>query len=286
MGLFHRIARIALSLALMALMCAAPAGAASWLEKLFAPKAELWQRWTAHDESSTARIDHAPWQRFLAAYLSGHEDRINRLDYGAVTEADAKKLRDYLAGLARLPISRYGKDEQRAYWINLYNALTVATVLEHYPIDSVRKINISPGLLSFGPWNKKLITIEGEPVSLNDIEHRILRPIWRDARLHYALNCAALGCPNLVPKPFTAEATETMLEAAAREYVNHPRGASLGAGGLEVSSIYLWFQEDFGGDDAGVIAHLARYARPELEAPLGAIDEIADSDYDWRLNDK
>ena len=286
MGPLHRVAKVAFSLALVALVSAAPAGAASWLERLFAPKAELWQRWTAHDEGSTARIDHAPWRRFLAAYLGGHEDRINRLDYGAVTEADAKLLGDYLAGLARLPISRYAKDQQRAYWINLYNALTVATVLDHYPIDSIRKIDISPGFLSFGPWNKKLVTIEGEPVSLNDIEHRILRPIWRDARLHYALNCAALGCPNLVPEPFTAENTEVMLEAAAREYIYHRRGASLGAGGLEVSSIYLWFQEDFGGDDAGVIAHLARYARPELKAPLGAIDAIAGRAYDWPQNDR
>ena len=95
-------------------------------------------------------------------------------------------------------------------------------------------------------WKKKLLTIEGEEVSLNDIEHRILRPIWRDPRIHYAVNCASIGCPNLVSTPFTAENTEALLDQGARNYINHPRAVNISSKGkVTVSSIYSWFESDF-----------------------------------------
>jgi Protein of unknown function, DUF547 len=87
-------------------------------------------------------------------------------------------------------------------------------------VASIRDIAISPGLFSVGPWGRKLIEVEGEPLSLDDIEHRILRPIWRDPRLHYAVNCAALGCPNLRSSAFTAANADILLETAASDYVN------------------------------------------------------------------
>jgi hypothetical protein len=158
-------------------------------------------------------------------------------------------------------------------------------VLDHDPVDSIRDIDISPGWFADGPWGKKLITVDGSDLSLDDIEHRILRPIWRDPRVHYAVNCAALGCPNLRPRPFTADRLDRMLTEGARAYVNHPRGARMTDDGLVVSSIYVWFQADFGGDDAGVIAHLKRYAKPGLAADLGAARGIDDHRYDWALND-
>jgi hypothetical protein len=122
-------------------------------------------------------------------------------------------------------------------------------------------------------------------LSLDDIEHRILRPIWRDPRLHYAVNCAALGCPNLQTAAFTAANTEALLDKAARDFVNHPRGAAIVGGKLIVSSIYVWYEADFGGADRGVIAHLKRYAGPELATALAAVDRISGNRYDWGLND-
>ena len=96
-------------------------------------------------------------------------------------------------------------------------------ILEHYPVESITKISFS--FFSFGPWDEELLTIEGEELSLNDIEHRILRPIWQDPIIHYALNCASMGCPNLQPLAFTAKNTDSLLETGASEYINHPRGA-------------------------------------------------------------
>ena len=260
-------------------------GGASSFEALFAPKAELWPRWTVHDAAAAAAIDHSAWDRLLAAHVRPGADGINRVDYRALARGPDKVALDgYVAALAATPIDRYGRDEQRAFWINLYNALTVQLVAARFPVASIRDIDISPGLFARGPWDKELVTVEGEALSLNDIEHRILRPIWRDARVHYAVNCASLGCPNLEMRAFTGANTETLLDAAARAYVDSPRGVRFDGGRLIVSSLYVWYAEDFGGSDAAILAHLRRYAAPALAARLAGATAIDGNGYDWALN--
>ncbi|MGK0171237.1 MAG: hypothetical protein ACI9W2_002966, partial [Gammaproteobacteria bacterium] len=209
-----------------------------------APEAELWARWAVNNPGSVVQVDHGVWDRFLSQYVNEGEDGINRLSYGAVTGQDHVALDGYVQSLSKVLVARLGPDEQRAFWINLYNALTVQVVLDHYPVSSIREISISPGLFSVGPWKKKLIVIEDEQISLDDIEHRILRPIWADARIHYALNCAALGCPNLQRMAFTATNSSTLLDRAARAFVNHPRGVMVEDGRVRVSSLYVWFEAD------------------------------------------
>lgn len=254
-----------------------------WLpQAAAAPSAKPWPLWEAHAPDSQQTIDHGAWDRWLSRWVKPATDGINRVAYQAVSKADRTALRGYIETLSALEISRYNRDEQRAYWINLYNALTVDIVLEHYPLESIR--DISSGLFSSGPWKLDLVRVENTDLSLDDIEHRILRPIWRDPRIHYAVNCASLGCPNLQPRAFTAANTEDLLERGAREFVNHRRGARVIDGRLEVSSIYDWFDDDFGGSDRGVIDHLRRYADADLAASLESIERISDDSYDWRLN--
>jgi hypothetical protein len=250
-----------------------------------APPAQEWAFWHEANPASTARVEHTVWDGLLARYVVPGSDGINRFRYVAVTPGDRQALAADLDRLAGVPVRALKRVEQAAYWINLYNELTVKVVLDHYPVKSIRDIAISPGLFAAGPWGRKLITVEGQAVSLDDIEHRILRPIWRDPRVHYAVNCAALGCPNLARRAYDAQALEAMLDSAARAYVNHPRGASVLGHELVVSSIYVWFKDDFGGDDAGVIRHLKRYAEPALTQELSPITRIAADHYDWRLND-
>jgi len=213
-----------------------------------------------------------------------HPSGINRVRYQDIRAEDQKALKAYLQTLQALPISSYNRKEQLAYWINLYNALTVDLILSRFPLASIRDINISPGLLARGPWGAKLLTVEGEKLSLDDIEHRILRPIWKDNRIHYAVNCASLGCPNLQPAAYTGENTEVLLEKGAKEFVNHARGVSLSGGKLKVSSIYVWFQEDFGGDAEGLMEHWRQFANPPLAAALEKYNGGLSHDYDWRLN--
>jgi len=249
-----------------------------------APRARLLPHWQAHDPDSAQRVDHDVWGAFLDRHLVHGRDGVNRIDYrGAMRSRTV--LGRYLDELSGIRVGRLRRDEQFAYWVNLYNALTVATVLEHYPVDSIRDIDISGGLFSDGPWGAELVRVEGRPLSLDDIEHGILRPIWRDARVHYAVNCAAIGCPNLGAAPFSAATLERQLEAAARAFVTHPRGARIDGGRLYVSSIYRWYESDFGGSEIGVITHLARYAASSLSARLDGLSEIAGYAYDWSLAD-
>lgn len=260
------------------------AGAAGMLAA--APKADLWERWLAHDPAGTERVDHQPWDRFLKSYVvADHPSGIHKVRYAAVSPPDRRLLQDYLDSLQSVAVSRLNRAEQQAYWINLYNALTVELILDHYPVASITRINPTRALLTRGPWDAKLLRIEDTEVSLNDVEHRILRPIWRDPRVHYAVNCASLGCPNLQPEAYTAGNTERLLERGAREYVNHPRGARLERGRLVVSSIYNWFQEDFDGSPQGVLRHLATYAEPALLEALRGQERRISYDYDWALNE-
>lgn len=255
------------------------------IESSFVPSAKLWERWTSHDPRSVMSVNHDAWSHLLNKYISTDADGLNRFDYRAVTAPDRKLLADQIAYLQGVPISRYNRNEQFAYWANLYNAVTVRTILDNYPVDSIRDIN--DGFLSPGPWNRKLTTVEGVQLSLNDIENRILRPIWRDPRVHYAVNCASIGCPNLQKTAFTATGIDRTLDTAASDYINSPRGVRIRTDGtLVVSSIYIWFRGDFGNGKDDVLAHLRRYAGPGLKPRLSGTSVLRRYDYDWSLNEQ
>ena len=226
---------------------------------------------------------HGPWERLLQTYITRGDDGVNRFDYQAVTPQDRSALQTYLGTLQATTVSELPRAEQMALWINLYNALTVEVVLEAYPVGSIREIK--NGLISIGPWGKDRVKVEGQALSLNDIEHKVLRKQWDDPRIHYAVNCASWSCPDLADRAYTAQRLEAMLNDGARAYINHPRGVWFDEGRLQVSSIYRWYKEDFGDSDEGVIAHLKRYAAPDLKARLDGVDHIAGTDYDWTLNE-
>jgi hypothetical protein len=253
-------------------------------QAIAAPKAVLWPHWQTHDANNTHMIDHSAWDRLIKRNIMSGPNGINLFQYRAVTNADKEKLRRYIIALSKKPISQFNRREQLAYWVNIYNALTVQVILRHYPVESIRDINISPGLFTGGPWGKKLVTVEGKKISLDDIEHRILRPIWRDARIHYAVNCASIGCPNLQDKAYTAANAENLLTLGAQQYINSPRGVIIKDGEIIISKIYDWFQTDFGGTEQKVIAHLLKYAKPKLKKHLKMIGEISNFTYDWALN--
>ena len=256
---------------------------APWIQLQASPSADLWPRWDEHDAGATRTIDHSTWDDLLRRYVLVQPADANRFNYAEVTASDRAQLQSYLGAMSATPISVFNRNEQIAFWINLYNALTVEIVLQHYPVDTIREISFS--LFTSGPWGEKLIRVEDEELTLDDIEHRILRPIWKDPRIHYALNCAAIGCPNLQPTAFSARNTDAMLDRAAREFINHPRGVSVSAGELKVSRIYDWFEEDFGGNDASVIAHLNQYADTKLQASLAGKKRIGQYQHDWTIND-
>jgi len=254
------------------------------VERLFAPKADLWPRWELNDPDSRKSIDHSSWNDLLSRNVRKRNDGVNLFNYGGISAADSHNLAGYIANLSGISISQYNRDEQLAYWINLYNALTVQLILDHYPVDSIRDIKISPGLFVIGPWNASLVSIEDENLTLNDIEHRILRPIWRDPRIHYVLSCASIGCPNLRDRAYPSSAMDGLLDQAATAYVNDPRGVSIVNGKVSVSKIYDWFISDFGGSEKSVLRHIKQFAKPQLAARLREIGKLSGEHYDWSIN--
>lgn len=244
-----------------------------------------WNHWQGHDETSMKRIDHSRWEGVLLNYIRPGADGIHRFAYGEVTASDQKALDGYLEALSRVIVTRHRKSEQMAFWINLYNALTVDLILAHYPIASITKLQGPAADQQLGPWDRKLIVVEDWPLSLNEIEKQILKPVWQDQRIHYALSCGAIGCPNLQPTPYSSNELERQLSDVAMAYVNDERCITLEDGELRVSSLYRWNIKDFGGSDQKIINHLMAYAAPELAMSLQKFDRIHGDGFDWRLND-
>lgn len=231
-------------------------------------------------EASGEVIDHSAWDMLIKEYVTAGESGVNLVDYGRMKAEASDALESYLAAMQTVEIEQFGADEQFAFWVNLYNAATVDVILKDYPVDSIRDIG---GVLGLGPWKREVVTIGGRELSLDNIEHDILRPEWQDVRIHYAVNCASFGCPNLALEAYTSAKLEDMLEAAARDYVNHPRGFGGEPGRIVASNIYDWYQSDWGSEE-DVLAHAREYAQgPTLQLLEGA-EKISKYDYDWALN--
>jgi len=248
-----------------------------------APGAEPWPIWQASDEANSAVIDHSRWQRFLDRYVERSASNVNLVRYGAVSDADRESLRDYLASLQAVDPRQYARAEQLAYWINLYNAATVELVLRNPGKRSI--LRMGDGLFSVGPWDDAILEIAGIALTLNDIEHRILRPIWRDRRIHFAVNCASMSCPDLSMRAYTGENADRQLAENEHAYINDPRGVRFSERGrLEVSKIFDWYLDDFAATPEALLDYLAEHAEEPLATQIRSYDGKIDYEYDWSLN--
>lgn len=248
-----------------------------------APKAEADSFWDTSDESNKATINHDEWQYILDEYLiSDDPSGINLVDYEGIQENDQESLAAYIEHLTGIDPRNYNRAEQQAFWINLYNALTVQLIVEHYPVESITKLGESA--LSFGPWDDNITKIADKALSLNNIEHSILRPLWKDYRIHFAVNCASIGCPNIQSRAFTASNTDDLLDIGAEEYLAHPRGLSFNGETLVLSSIFDWYGEDFGTNTSEILSTLSIYANDSLAEDIKNYSGNINYEYDWNLN--
>lgn len=249
-----------------------------------APSVQLDPFWQPAAPNSTAVISHELWQQLLDEYLiSDHDSGINRVDYEGLQEDGREDLQAYVEAMKRVDPRVYNRAEQFAFWVNLYNAMTVKLITENYPVDSITELGEST--LAFGPWDDVLVNIAGKPLTLNDIEHRILRPLWNDHRIHFVVNCASIGCPNLLGQVLTAQNQEQLLEQAANDYLQHPRGLYFDEDKLILSSIFDWYKEDFGGSQAERLQTLSQYLPEVLALKVSNYDGAVDYHYDWQLNE-
>jgi len=194
---------------------------------------------------------------------------------------DEKKLDAYLKTLESANTKKMARDEQFAFYINAYNAWTIKLILSGYPgVKSIKEL----GSLFSSPWKKKICRIDGQVLSLDEIEHKILRPTFKDNRVHFAINCASKGCPKLISEPYDGTALDRQLDKAAQGFVNDPKRNYLDNDTLYVSSIFKWFAEDFNHD---IPAFFSKHASKDLNWQIleksGKIN-IKYLDYDWSLN--
>ena len=246
---------------------------------------ELDKRFATHNPNSSQRVDHSAWDRLLNTYVRSDKNGLNRVDYAGLKRRGLGDLKKYLKLLQGVDPAKLSRDQQFAFWTNLYNAKTVEIIVGHYPVNSIREIRPTNALIP-GPWREKVLRVKGASLSLDDIEHAIMRPIWRDPRIHYVVNCAAVGCPNLADRAYTASALEGMLENAAMAYINSPRGVRFNGSNTVVSSLYDWYGPDFGGSVPRILAHIRKYAGPALADKIAGVTQIAGYEYDWALNDR
>lgn len=220
--------------------------------------------------------------------------REGRVDYQALKERPAQ-LEKYVKELGAVSAAEYeswSKPDQLAFWLNAYNAFTVKAIVDHYPIrarglaalrypkNSIRQI---PGV-----WDKLRWSAAGRQVTLDEIEHKIVRPGFGEPRVHMALVCAALGCPPLRREPYVGTAIERQLDDQARTFLSSPHGLRVDRERNEVriSSIFKWFAEDFGGEK-GALEFVARHAPPaERDYLRSGRFKVRYLDYDWTLNDR
>ncbi len=241
------------------------------------------KRFSEFSDTQQISIDHSAWDKFLKTYIVELEDQRTIFKYADVTGGDKKSLENYLASLEGIDTKKLTKPQAYAYWVNFYNALTIKVVLDGYPVKSIKDL----GLFKRGPWSKDFVKVSGAKLSLDNLEHGILRAFWSDPRTHYAVNCASYGCPNLQDTAFTAENTDALLTKGATEFINHPRGIDVSdKGKVKASSIYSWFQVDFGDSEEKVLEHVRLYASETLKERLSGKTKIDSYDYGWELNEK
>lgn len=226
-------------------------------------------------------IDVATWDGLLRRHVDGR----GRVDYGAWRAQGAAELEHWLAVQRPFDPEPGSRAEAMALWINLYNALVIRQVLARFPLASIRPsiagVPNWPAFLSF--FSRPVISLQGQSLSLNRIEHGILRPRFGDPRLHFALVCAAVGCPLLRPEAYRAERLEAQLEEDALRFLQDPRKLRFdpARGRLLASRIFQWYRQDFLAVAPSIPAYVKRYI-PELALPAGV--RVSYLPYDWALN--
>lgn len=220
-------------------------------------------------------------QEGYADLLDAHV-RAGRVDYAGLKKKEAD-LDRHLDALAQIEPESLPADEQFAFYVNAYNAWTLKLALTHYP--GLRSIKDAGSLLS-SPWKIKLVRLNSGLFTLDQIEHEILRPRFKDPRVHFAVNCASKSCPPLRSEPYEGAKLQAQLDDAARGFINSPEGALVKDGALYLSKIFDWYAEDFGGRQ-GSLVFVRSYANQELSRRIEALGDsprLKYLEYDWRLN--
>lgn len=225
--------------------------------------------------SKEAPVNNQIYAGLLEKHVKG-----KRVNYDGFKQDEAL-LDQYLTLLGDIDPEKLSHNNEFAFYINLYNASTIKLILTQYPgVNSIKEI----GSFFSGPWSKKFISLNGRLVSLDYIEHQVLRPRFKDPRIHFAINCAARSCPPLFNRPFNGKDIESRLDERARSFINDKRATFLKGDTLFISKIFKWFEDDFNNNARGFIR---QYADGKFKAELDSLGpgiKVKYLHYDWSLN--
>lgn len=212
--------------------------------------------------------DHSKWDNLLKKYVTEE----GSVDYKGFKD-DKIELNGYLTLLTNNPPQKnWTKPQLLAYYINLYNAATVFLIVENYPVKSITDIK--------NPWNDNRISVGGRMLSLDDIEHNILREM-DEPRIHFALNCASISCPKLSRDAYTVEKLEEQLDRAAKDFINSDKN-EISNSNAKVSPIFKWYFKDFKvNGKTDVIAFINQYSKVKMSSDA----KVMFKRYNWDLNE-
>lgn len=213
-----------------------------------------------------------PGHATLDSLLQQYVNEQGRVNYKGLV-ADKGRLNAYCDMLSTHPVQEsWSKEAQMAYWINAYNAFTLKLIVDHYPTKSIMRFDGGK------TWDVRRIAIGDKKYSLNNLENDILRPQFKDPRIHFAINCAAKSCPPLWNHAYTADNLEATLEARCSAFINNPAFNTLKGNNAMVSTIFDWYAKDFG----DLKKFLNRYAKVKLKQNA----TLTFREYDWDLNEQ
>ena len=236
---------------------------------------------------AAAPPDYKPWGNLLAK----HYDPVKGMNYKALKEQDKATLDNLRRQMATVDVLALTRQDQLAYWINLYNISVVGIVVDNYPVESIKDLSTDP-IVRLNIFKKPLVDIKRGKVSLNDIENEKIRAGFKDPRIHFAINCAAKSCPPIRPEPYMGSQISQQLDDQTRKFLNGPNGIRVekkgGALVLHTTKVMDWFGEDFvkwgGGQREFIIRYAASDKRKQIEAAGNQVDIKYDA-YSWDLND-
>jgi hypothetical protein len=227
------------------------------------------------DSLSAQVVDNSIYAELLRKYVKN-----GVVDYNGLKNEEAK-MDQYLKVLENTNTKSLSLNEQFAFYVNAYNAWTIKLILGGYPgVKSIKDL----GSLFKSPWKKEICRIDGDVITLDNIEHDILRPRFKDPRVHFVINCAAKSCPPLRSEPYQGSTLDQQLNDSVQAFINNPKSNRLEADTLYVSKIFDWFEEDFNHD---IVGFFLKHAKGDLKTSLGANKErirVEYLDYDWSLN--
>ena len=275
-----RTTLVALSVFAVALVLGITANSQAGAKVIVGPQ------WAANERVTIDQIDHRSWD----ALLQKHVDAQGMVNYSAwkASPGDLQSLDAYLASLSRaVPSLQASRAGQLAFWINAYNAVTVRGILREYPTSSIR--DHTAKVFGYNIWDDLLLVVGDQKISLNDMEHKILRKM-DEPRIHFAIVCASIGCPTLSSRAFMPQTIDGQLTSNAQCFFADPEKFQYDdqAGRIRVSPILKWFAEDFGANAVAQMAAIAPYLPDTAAQQLARSGQAQVSylDYDWDLNDQ